>query len=246
MRFLRGCLAVGLSVLAAGCMKFEYGIALEDDLSGTATLDMEIDFDRIARATAMMQHAMSGAEGPVTDEEVDAARERIVAQMESDEDLTDEGLSDKVSSDLPEGVTLVSASSASDELKHRVHIELAFDHVDRLRDLEMSDGGGPGGGEEEGEEPFAGLQITEDGDELVIRNQPMNPVENLEESPMMRADQLNEILEGFAVTFRLTTPFDVVETNATETDGNTLVWRFDLATLREGEGSTSIYARLKR
>jgi len=244
MRLLRGVLAVGLALLAAGCMKFEYGIELEKDLSGTASLDMEIDYDKIARATAMIQNAMMGREGPLTDEQIKTAREELMAQMEEDDQLSEESLDTSVTEDLPEGVRLVSVKSSRDGLVQRVNMKLAFDHVDRLRDLEMSGGDGPGGGEKQ--EPFAGLQITEEGDELVIRNEPMNPIEDLEDSPMLGGDQLEEMLEGFAVTFRLTTPFDVVESNATETDGNTLVWRFDLEALRGGEGSTGIYARLKR
>ena len=35
-----------LTVLSVGCMQVDYGIVLEDDLSGTTDLDITIDLDR--------------------------------------------------------------------------------------------------------------------------------------------------------------------------------------------------------
>ena len=56
---------------------------------------------------------------------------------------------------------------------------------------------------------------------------------------------IEKLLEGFAVTFSITSPFEVQEHNATSRKGKTLTWEFNLETLKSGE-VTGIYARLKR
>ncbi len=73
---------LGLALSAVGCVQVEYGIVLEDDLSGTADLDMTVDLDRVAYSAAMIQAAFEGTGEPPTEEQVDAAREKIVSEME--------------------------------------------------------------------------------------------------------------------------------------------------------------------
>ena len=67
-------------------------------------------------------------------------------------------------------------------------------------------------------EPFELLQITEEGDRIIVRSEPINPVEELEEMdemPWVSDAMVEKLLEGFSVTFSITSPFEVEEHNAT-------------------------------
>ena len=38
---------LGAAIVSAGCVQIDYGIQLEEDLSGTSDLEMTIDLDRV-------------------------------------------------------------------------------------------------------------------------------------------------------------------------------------------------------
>jgi len=244
MRHMQVALVAGIAWLAAGCMQFEYGITLEDDLSGTADLKVEIDLDRVAYMSAYIQNAFEGEGGEPTEEQIEAARQEILEEMDEDDDFSDESLREEIEPDLPEGVTLVHAKSERKELKTTVDVRMAFDRVEQLRDVRLNDE------DEEGEEsmdstPFNDLEIVEQGSEIIVRNDPVDPLEEMEDVPMVSDEMVEKLLEGFGVTFKLTTPFEVLEHNATRRDGQTLVWEYNYETLKEGQAA-GIFARLKR
>ena len=97
-------------------------------------------------------------------------------------------------------------------------------------------------------EPFEDLEIVEEDGRIIIRSEPINPMEEMEEldaTPWVSDEMVEKLLEGFSVTFSITSPFEVEEHNATRKNGDRLVWEFNLETLKSGE-ATGIYARLKR
>lgn len=245
MRFFRGFLVVGLAWFAAGCMQFEYGITLEEDLSGTADVDIAIDLDRVAYMSAYIQNAFEGEGGEPSAEQIEAARQEVLAEMDADEDFSDESLREEIEPDLPEGVTLVYANAKRDELLTTMNMRFAFDHVNKLKEIQLDDDDEGDEGAPIDSEPFRELEIVEEGDEIIIRSEPINPMEEMDEMPWVSDEMVDKLLEGFAVTFSVTSPFQVEEHNATQQDGNTLVWEFNLETLKAGE-ATGIYARLKR
>ena len=59
---MKKLLSVALVALfgLTGCMQIEYGIVLEEDLSGTADIDFALDMDRMAYSFAMVQKMFSG------------------------------------------------------------------------------------------------------------------------------------------------------------------------------------------
>jgi hypothetical protein len=249
MMYLRGILVAGVAWFAAGCMQFEYGITLEEDLSGTADVDIAIDLDRVAYMSAYIQNAFTGEGGEPSDEQIQAAREELLQEIDEDEDFSDESLRAEIEPDMPEGVTLLYANTERDELLTTVNMRFAFDHVDKLREIRLDD---DDEGDDEGapvdSEPFEHLEIIEDGDRIIVRSEPINPmdeIDEMEENPWISEAMIEKLLEGFAVTFSITSPFDVEEHNATRKEGDTLVWEFNLETLKSGE-ATGIYAQLKR
>jgi len=248
MRILRGILFAGIAWFAAGCMQFEYGITLEEDLSGTADVDIAIDLDRVAYMSAYIQNAFAGEGGEPSDEQIEAAREEIVQEMDSDEDFSEASMRAEIEPDLPQGVTLVYAKADREELLTKVNVRFAFDHVDKLKEIRLDADDAEEGGAPVDSQPFEDLEIIEDGDQIIVRSQPVNPLDDLEElneMPLVSDEMVEKLLEGFGVTFTLTSPFRVEEHNATSKKGDTLVWEFNIETLKSGE-ATGIYARLKR
>ena len=200
-------------------MQFEYGITLEEDLSGTADVDIEIDLDRVAYMVAYVQNAFMGEGGEPSDEQIQEAREEILGEVDDDEDFSEESMRAEIEPDLPDGVTLVHAKKNRDELLTSVNVRFAFDHVDKLREIHLdADDEGEEGGAPVDSEPFELLQITEEGDRIIVRSEPINPVEELEEMdemPWVSDAMVEKLLEGFSVTFSITSPFEVEEHNAT-------------------------------
>jgi hypothetical protein len=227
-------------------MQVDYGIVLEDDLSGTTDLDITIDLDRIAYSAALIQAAFEGTGEPPTEEQVEAAREKILSEMDSEEKFDEDDMRAEIEEDLPDGMTLRYAKQERDELKQRVRLGFAFDHVDRLREFEMRDDEDddhvPG---VEHSRPFEGLEVIERGNEVIVRNEPIDPIDDMSDSPMVSERMVDNMMKDLSVTFRLETPFDIVEHNATHRDGRTLVWVFDYERLKQDEPA-GIYARLRR
>ncbi len=246
MRYVRGILFAGIAWFAAGCMQFEYGITLEEDLSGTADVDIMVDLDRVAYMAAYVQNAFGGEGGEPSAEQIEEARQDILTEMDEDEDFNEESLRAEIEPDLPEGVELVYVRVNRDELLTTMNMRFAFDHVDKLKEIRLDD---DDEGDDEGapidSEPFRELEIIEEGDEIIIRSEPINPMEEMDEMPWVSDEMMDKLLEGFAITFTVTSPFKVEEHNATRKKGKTLVWEFNLETLKSGE-ATGIYARLKR
>ena len=249
MRYLRGILVAGVAWFAAGCMQFDYGITLEDDLSGTADVDLAIDLDRVAYMSAYIQNAFGGEGGEPSAEQIKEAREEILAEVDEDEDFSVESMRAEIEPDLPDGVVLLYANVDRDELLTTVNMRFAFDHVDKLKEIRLDDDDdGEGSGAPVDSEPFENLEIIEDGDEIIIRSEPINPMQEIDEMgemPFVSDEMIEKLLQGFSVTFSITSPFKVEEHNATRKDGKTLVWEFNLETLKSGE-ATGIHARLKR
>jgi hypothetical protein len=242
MRYVRGFLMAGLAWFAAGCMQFEYGIQLEEDLSGTANLDVEVDLERVAYISAYVQNAFAGEGGEPTGDQIQAAREEILAEMD-DEEFSEDSIRAEIEPDLPEGVELEYARVDRDELLTTINMKFRFDHVDKLKEMRLDDDEGDDAPVDA--EPFENLEITEDGDEIIIRSEPIDPMEEMEDMPWLSDEMVEKIMEGFSVTFSVSTPFRIEEHNATRRDGDRLVWMFNLETLKAGE-PTGIYARFKR
>jgi len=246
MRVLRGVLFAGVAWFAAGCMQFDYGITLEEDMSGTADIEIAIDLDRVAYMAAYVQNAFGGEDGEPSAEQIQEAREEILQEMDDDEDFSVESMRAEIEPDLPEGVALQHANVNREDLLTTVSMRFAFDHVDKLKEIRLDDDDeGDDDGAPIDSEPFENLEIIEQGDQIIIRSEPINPMEEMDEVPWVSDQMVEKLLEGFSVTFSITSPFEVEEHNATRKQGKTLVWEFNLQTLKSGE-ATGIYARLKR
>ncbi len=246
MRYARTLSGViGAAVLSVGCVQVDYGITLENDLSGTSDFEMVIDLDRVAYAAAAVQAAFTNEGGPPTAEQVEEAKKDLLAEFDEErEDFDEDEVRAELEDDLPDGMSVRYARQKHDGLRQSLELGFAFDHVDRLREMRV--------GDEEADDLglgdsalYEGLEITEDGDEIIIRNEPIDPIEEVSGEDMLAEDLVEGLLKDLRVTFRLETPFRVLEHNATRVEGATLVWVFDYERLTSDEPG-GIYARFRR
>ncbi len=226
------------ALLLGGCLDMEYGIVLDRDLSGQSTLDMSVDMERIAYAMAAMQHAFSGEEGPPPDEQVEAMRQELLEDMreeEGDEGFDEDELRAEIEPDLPPGVELLSADYSRDGLQMRFQFAFAFDNVESLNRLHIAmgeDDESPIDMEEP--RPFESLQVIDEGSTILVKNEPINPLDlDEEDSEYLSEKMIESLFEGLRVAFRIESPFDIVEHNATRVDGTSLYWEYTLESLQD-------------
>lgn len=242
--------------LASACVSMDYGIELASDLSGTMDFAVSFDVDQMAYSMAVMQRMFQGEEGEPSSEEVRAAREEVLAELENQReqiDLTD--IREEAREDLPEGVELVDAVQSEDGL--RTALTFRFDHVRRLADMEISpELDSASASPTPAIEPFGGLTFRDDGDTFLLSNTPVDPLEQAESagSPVqdmapqmkMMIQSMSHTFSGPMVTFSVKAPFEVVEHNATRVDGQTLYWEYDLDSFLDQEEPGSIRVRFRK
>ncbi|MDH3732256.1 MAG: hypothetical protein OEU54_01935 [Gemmatimonadota bacterium] len=237
-RFARSLIrVVSVVALAAftgltGCFQMEYAVELEEDLSGEVAFDLMVDLDRMAYGVAAVQKSFMGDDGSPTDEEVEASRQELLDQVDSGV-LEEDNLRAEIDPDLPPGVTLLETTQRRDGLRTEVSMRLAFDHLTSLNavDFGADGGGGPDA------EPFAGIELVDEGDTFVLRNEPMNPLEEVEDEAggMDGMDGLIEMMfQDLSVAFVIAAPFEIVEHNASSREGDRLRWVYDYEALAAG------------
>ena len=254
IRRLASLLVVALA--AAGCMNIEYGIDLEEDLSGEMELSVGLNPDQMAYGMAMMQRSFQGEEGAPSEEEIAAARERIMADIRKEREEFDvEEIRAEAGEDLPEGMEVVDVQQDEEGLSTRIVI--AFDHVRRLAEVSIS----PDAGEAEGPgqrnsemEPFAGLAFEDEGETFLLTNEPIDPMAQADSQAedVMRGmgpeflAMMEEKAEKPLVTFWLDVPAEVVDHNATRVEGTRLYWEYGLQSFGQDERTQPIRARFRK
>lgn len=225
------------------CFQMDYALVLEEDLSGTAGLDVTIDLEQLAVATASVQRTFSGEEGPPSAEEIAAAREELLSEMEGGV-LEEENIEAEVAEDLPEGVELLGARQTTEGLRTSIDIDLRFDHISLLNEMDLA-------GDETGpadSRPFGSLEVVEEGNTIVIRQEPINPIEEAEKNAGMMGGMeglVADMFKNLRIAFTLEAPFEIIEHNATSQSGNRLSWVYDYETLSEGTPA-GVYVRYRR
>ncbi|HEY0781270.1 MAG TPA: hypothetical protein VGE98_02355 [Thermoanaerobaculia bacterium] len=248
--------ALAAMVLLTGCFEVEQAIHLEKDRSGTASFAMTVNFEAIAEMVAQMQHSMSGKTGNATPEEIADAKKQFLAQRKEEQKQDDfTAKRAEWEKSLPKGVRLLDANVDDKGMKLVLHFRLAFDDVAKLAQLEMpgdkpgdkaggeggAGGGGMPGSKNPFDRPFGGLRVVDEGKTILVTSDRVNPMKD-DKMPDMSgggpdqkemAKQVEQIMKGFKVTFKVDAPMQVAETNATRRDGNTLYWEYNLDTFKD-------------
>jgi hypothetical protein len=231
------------TLASTACFQMEYALVLQEDLSGTAGLDVTIDLEQMAVGMASVQRSFGGEEGPPSAEEIAAARENLLAEME-DGAFEEENIEAEVAEDLPAGVELLGAHQTTEGLRTSIDIDFRFDHISLLNEMDLAgDEAGPADSR-----PFGGLEVVEEGNTIVIRQDPINPIEEAKKSTGMMGGMeglVADMFKNLRIAFTLEAPFEIVEHNATSQTGRVLSWIYDYETLTAGTPE-GVYVRYRR
>jgi len=85
------------------------------------------------------------------------------------------------------------------------------------------------------------LEISETAKTISIHTKPQNPADKVkaeasEQGPKMDAEtekMMNDAFKNMRVAWKITAPFEVISSNATRREGNTLIWEYDFQKLQK-------------
>jgi hypothetical protein len=236
------CVALAVLVLLTGCFQIDNAIVLKNDLSGTADFHLGIDMEPMVVIMTQMGRAMEGKTGPVPPEEMKKAKEEFRKSSKKTAAKPDSGEKPKkedIEKGLPPGVKLLSFDAKEHDFGVDTYFKYSFEKLGQLVGVKM-----PSAKSEDPtkknvvDTPFEGLEVVEKGNTITIRTKPQNPTEKVQEEakegggPKMDPDTEKMMKDAFSkmrVSYRITAPFKVVSSNATRTEGQTLIWEYDMA-----------------
>jgi hypothetical protein len=248
----------GAATLLAGCFDIQQSMSLQKDLSGTAGFSMTVNFEPMALMMLRMQREMAGTKGDPTPAEIEKAKNDFLASKKEKSPAADFAAQrGELEKSLPKGVQLLDGGVDDQGMKMRVHVKFRFDDVAKLGQIRFSkdEAQQQPGPKNPYDEPFSGIKVKDEGKTVLLTSAAVNPLKKQEEAkggpeltPEMK-QQMAEAFKGFRVAFKLDTPLEVVESNATRRDGHTLYWEYDLATLEKmskEQMQTGIRVRLRK
>ncbi|MDQ3283973.1 MAG: hypothetical protein M3Q69_21420 [Acidobacteriota bacterium] len=223
--------------LLTGCFEIEQSIDLKTDLSGQAGFHLGVDLEPLVVVMAQFGRAMEGKEGPLTAEELAKAKAEFKRSSKSSKnEMTRKDIQDA----LPEGVTLVDYGVKEQDFAIASDFRFAFAKLSHLVGVKLPSKNSDPAHKNVIDSPFEGIELSESGNTITLRTKPQNPVESVKEqaseAPKLDAATEKLVREAFrkmSVTYRITAPFEVVSTNATRREGNTLVWEYNIDTFDE-------------
>ncbi|HEX3107492.1 MAG TPA: hypothetical protein VHU41_00255, partial [Thermoanaerobaculia bacterium] len=225
----------------------EESIDLKKDMSGTANLKLGVDMEPMITIMAMMQKQMEGKKGPLTKEELAAAKAdfKKSAKKTSSTEAPADPKKDMDKS-LPPGVKLLDASVTEKEFGMVTNMKFAFDKLAHLVDVKMPSKADAKGGPPDPtksnvlDSPFQGLDVVETASTITIRTKPQNPADKVKsetssQGPPMDPEtqkMMEDAFKNMRFAWKITAPFEVISSNAHRREGNTLIWEYDFKKLQ--------------
>lgn len=215
-------------------MHVEQTLTLDRTLAGTAGVRVDVDMEPVVRFMTVARNQAEGKSGPPTSAELSDSREGLLAAARSEGLREFEEDKQDLQSRLPAGVKLLSARLVPDNLNFAASMVFGFTHASRLSAIVLPKRNGlmPGSGAA-AQSPFGGLQVVDDGKTVLLTarlSSPTDPADGTKHDAPTQA-QLLQLFDALRVVFRITAPFKVLEHNATDVEGDTLVWDYDVARL---------------
>lgn len=242
----RGIFIAALFVLfATGCFEIEQSLDLNKDLSGTANFRIGVDMEPMVLIMAKVQKEMGGDKTPLTKAEIAAAKADFKKNQKKTTTTTQDAKKE-AESNLPPGVKLLGVAVDEKEFGVTTNMKFAFDKLSSLVGVKLGskkEGDGPPDPTKKSviDTPFQGLEMVQTANTITIRTKPQNPAEKVkaetsEQGPKLDADTeklMNDAFKNMRVAWKITAPFEVVTSNATRKEGNTLIWEYDFAKLQK-------------
>jgi hypothetical protein len=238
-------IAALVALFSTGCFEIEQSIELKRDLSGTANFKLGIDMEPMVMIMAKVQKEMGGDKSPLTKAELDAAKADFKKNEKRSSSVTKDPRKE-AEGGLPPGVKLLDVSVVEKEFGATTNMKFGFDKLSSLVGVKL-------GTKKEGDEPadptkktildtpFKGLEISETASTISIHTTPQNPADKVkseatEQGPKLDAEtekMMNDAFKNMRVAWKITAPFEVISSNATRKEGNTLVWEYDFEKLQK-------------
>jgi hypothetical protein len=233
------------AVFATGCFEVEQSIELKRDLSGTANFKLGVDMEPMIIIMAKVQKEMGGDKSPLTAADIAAAKADFKKNQKNTTTTTEDPRKD-VEGGLPPGVKLLDVKVDEKEFGMTTNMKFAFDKISSLVGVKLGakkDGAGPPDPTKKSvlDSPFEGLELSETPTTISIHTKPQNPAEKVkaqasEQGPKLDPEtekMMNDAFKNLRVAWKITAPFEVVSSNATRKEGNTLIWEYDFARMQK-------------
>lgn len=258
-----------------GCWDLEQSVVLRRDLTGEAEFRVGVDKRPLRLLGLRKKLELEGKGRAPTSEEAAAAwadeseTPRGVPIAERLEKIKSE-----LATKLPAGARLIDCSLSDDGKWNRARFHLGFTDLNVLGraglfNLEPDGGGAPASAGEttpdaataksaKSLEPFRRVRIEDEGSTILVTSEPLRPDFYMDSAFLVKGQTVDnpewnrlvgESFSAFRIAFRLQAPFEVVESNATRREGDTLFWEYDYETLarrRVGEPIAGIRVRYKK
>jgi hypothetical protein len=248
--------------LLTGCLDIEQTLTLDKSLAGKSGMSFKIDMEPFVLFMVRMQKQMSGQEGEPTAAEIEEAKKQFLASSKNEMTGDPAARKAEVEKNLPPGVKLLDSSIKEDGLKLSARFLFGFDNVAKLSQVKLSK---PKEGEEAGgpqppgsdaiSDPFDNLVVKDEGATILVTTKAVNPMEEQEDEakdaglPPETQAEIKKAFQGLRFAFKLDTPMEVVEHNATRREGKTLIWEYNLESFEKmtpAQKAEGIRVRLKK
>jgi len=225
------------AVAAAGCFDIEQTLTLDKNLAGKAGFSMKVDMEPMVGFMVRMQREMQGKTGEPTAAEIEAAKKEMMKDGKPETPADFEKDKKEFAANLPKGVTLLDASFKDEGMKFGMNFAFGFDNVNKLSQISFpkKDNAGPGGNPIDS--PFDNLVVKDEGGTVLVTSSPQNP---MADSPMAQGPpdpdamkMVGDMMKGFRVAFKITSPMTAVEQNAHRKEGDTLVWEYNFDSIQK-------------
>jgi hypothetical protein len=249
----RGIFVAALLVLfGTGCFEVEQSIDLKRDLSGTANFKIGIDMEPMITIMAKMQKEMGGDKTPLTAAELAAAKADFRKSQKTTTSKSEDPRKE-AEGGLPPGVKLLDVAVNEKEFGVTTTMKFAFDKLSSLVGVKLNskkEAGGDPTKKSVIDTPFEGLVLSETAKTITIHTKPQNPAAKVtaeaseQGGPKMDAEtekMMTDAFKNMRVAWKITAPFEVVSSNATRKEGNTLIWEYDFQSLQKlGASKTAL------
>lgn len=214
MRTLRWLWLLALALSVSSCIKVDQTLTLEDDGSGTLDIRYGMSEQTISQLETMEQMGQAMGDNAGTDLGMDT-------ETPFDFDFDEEDVRERFESEPIKGVELVSTNAETIDGWRYMNLKVRFDSLAALAKTDLF---------EDSE-----ISLTRDAEgHYVLRQrsgdaEPM-PSDDSAEDPMQTQmmQQMAAMFAGMRIANRVSVPTEIIETNATEVEGRTASWVFDI------------------